>query len=878
MSGKATVKTRRSFFVIAILVAVILVITLVFLVQRYYAGLNQQLFTERRDHLTEFTEKTAELISKSNENAVNQLEACAYALSHSDAETDRDEAACLTYLKGLIGNENTLVLLFDARGNYYASDGATGYWEESDLLQNTGDAVNIGVMSCPHEGDVTRMIYARKLEEPLTLSEGGETITHIALALNSEEFKSEMSVTAYGETGFTFLTNSKGRRIYQYEYNNNNNNTFLGGYNLIHAIESCPVLHKGSCDSLTAAIEAHETDAYEFTYTDEETGEKTDWFVGLSYIDNADWIVLLLVPTESLGQGTASLLSDTAGFFMMIAAGLVIIFVLVFLVLMRSRSDQRLLAQQEASNKLLQEAADKAEAASRAKTEFLSHMSHDIRTPINAIMGMTGIAMKNTGDEERVRDCLGKIDGSSQHLLSLVNDVLDMSRIESGKTTLNYEAFNLKKCLNNCASIISGQLVDRQVTLIRDFDRITSPAVIGDELHLRQVFINILGNSVKFTPDGGSIAFRAWEEEKEGQTLFVFDLSDTGIGMSKEYLPRLFEAFSQEAGGSRTTYKGTGLGMAITKRFVDLMGGSIEVESELGKGTRFLLKIPMEITDLPEEKEITAEDFTALKGLKVLLAEDNELNAEIACELLEDVGICVETAADGSEAVSIFEESAPGEFAAILMDIMMPKLNGYEATSAIRQLDREDAATVPIIALSANAYEEDIRKAKASGMNSHVAKPVDPVTIYKELLTYTERSEDKREVELSGLKVLMAEDNELNAEILLDTLEEAGMTVTAVTDGKAALEAFEASEKGQYDLILMDMQMPVMDGITATKEIRGLEREDAKTIPILAMTANSIDEAGEAAEEAGMSGFLMKPLQVEEIRKYLGKTERRKGS
>ena len=744
MSGKAAVKTRRSFFVIAILVAVILVITLVFLVQRYYAGLNQQLFTERRDHLTEFTEKTAELISKSNENAVNQLEACAYALSHSDGETETDEAACLTYLKGLVGNENTLVLLFDARGNYYASDGATGYWEESDLLQNTGDAVNIGVMSCPHEGDVTRMIYARKLEEPLTLSEGGETITHIALALNSEEFKSEMSVTAYGETGFTFLTNSKGRRIYQYEYNNNNNNnnTFLGGYNLIHAIESCPVLHKGSCDSLTAAIEAHETDAYEFTYTDEETGEKTDWFVGLSYIDNADWIVLLLVPTESLGQGTASLLSDTAGFFMMIAAGLVIIFVLVFLVLMRSRSDQRLLAQQEASNKLLQEAADKAEAASRAKTEFLSHMSHDIRTPINAIMGMTGIAMKNTGDEERVRDCLGKIDGSSQHLLSLVNDVLDMSRIESGKTTLNYEAFNLKKCLNNCASIISGQLVDRQVTLIRDFDRITSPAVIGDELHLRQVFINILGNSVKFTPDGGSIAFRAWEEEKEGQTLFVFDLSDTGIGMSKEYLPRLFEAFSQEAGGSRTTYKGTGLGMAITKRFVDLMGGSIEVESELNKGTRFLLKIPMEITALPEEKEITAEDFTALKGLKVLLAEDNELNAEI----------------------------------------------------------------------------------------------------------------------------------------LLDTLEEAGMTVTAVTDGKAALEAFEASEKGQYDLILMDMQMPVMDGITATKEIRGLEREDAKTILILAMTANSIDEAGEAAEEAGMSGFLMKPLQVEEIRKYLGKTERRKGS
>ena len=731
---------------IAVIISIVLVAFLVFLVARYYTNLNQQLFEERREHLIEYTEKTAELIGKSNENAINQLNSCAYALSEAGNQTKADLTDCLDYLSGLVNDTDILVLLFDTKGNYYASDGANGYWEESDFLQMGADSVNIGVMSCPHEKNITRMIYAQKLEHTVELADSGKTITHIALAINSEEFKSQLSVTGYGETCYTYLTNENGRMIYQYEYNNNNNNGFLGGYNLLNAISQYEIRHKGKYDSLQEAINAREADAYEFTYVDEETKESADWFVGVSYVENANWIVLLLVPTEVLGSGTAGLFSDTASFFLMIAAVLLFIFIFLFLVLMRSRADQRLIAQQEASNLLLKEAADKAESANQAKTEFLSHMSHDIRTPINAIMGMTGIAMKNAGNEQKVRECLGKIDGSSQHLLSLINDVLDMSRIESGKTTLTSEVFSLKECLNNCASIISGQLVNRDVTLVRDFEGISAPAVIGDELHLRQVFINILGNSVKFTPDGGTIAFRAWEEEadqtkdtkeeQEEKRIFVFELSDTGIGMSKEYLPKLFDAFSQEAGGSRTTYKGTGLGMAITKSFVDLMGGSIQVESELNRGTRFLLRIPMGLGELQETDSESDMDYSSLKGLKVLLAEDNELNTEIAIEILDEVGVSVVSAVNGSEAVRIFRASAPGEFAAILMDIMMPEMNGYEATDAIRKIARPDALTIPIIALSANAYEEDIRKAKEAGMNAHVSKPVAPDMIYKELLHF----------------------------------------------------------------------------------------------------------------------------------------------
>ena len=861
------IRPRKSLFGVSVLLAVIVLIGLGLLVHRYYVNLNRQLFEERQEHLIEFTEKTAQLIEKSNENALNQLNACVYGLSAAPVQTETALQDCLLYLRHFVGDDDTLVLLFDQKGDYIASDGAGGYWEESSFLQGTDGAVSIGVMACPHEDGEPRMIYAKRLEREIPIAESGRVLTHVAIAIRSDRFREELSVTGYAENGCTYLTNHSGRRLYQYAYNNNN--TFLGGYNVIRAVETCEVLNAGRYESLSAAVQAHASDAYEFVYTDERTGEKVNWFVGVSTIDAADWVVLLLVPAAVLGEGTANLLADTAGFFAMIAAALIAVFMVVFVTLMHERSDRVLFAKQQEANRLLREAAEKAEAASRAKTEFLSHMSHDIRTPINAIMGMTGIAMKNIGREEKLRDCLKKIDGASQHLLSLVNDVLDMSRIESGKTVISHEVFSLRECLNNCASIISGQLVNRDVTLIRDFERIRAHAVVGDELHLRQVFINILGNSVKFTPDGGSITFRAWEEAEDGKTVFVFALSDTGIGMSKEFLPKLFDAFSQEDGGSRTTYKGTGLGMAITKRFVDLMGGSIEVESELNHGTTFLLKIPMPTAELPQENAAQGEDYSALKDLRILLAEDNELNAEIAEEILQEVGIDVRLAVNGREALRLFEASQPGEYAAILMDIMMPEMNGFEATRAIRQLPRADAAVVPIIALSANAYDEDIRKTREAGMNAHLSKPVNPAAVYKELLHYASGAANKPGQALTGLTVLVAEDNELNAEIMLDTLEENGVKVRLAADGKAAAEAFAASQPGELALILMDMQMPVMDGVTAARAIRQMNRADAKTIPILALTANTAEEAGKEAESAGMNGFLMKPLRIEALGKWV---------
>ena len=381
----------------------------------------------------------------------------------------------------------------------------------------------------------------------------------------------------------------------------------------------------------------------------------------------------------------------------------------------------------EEARQLAEEATARAEQASRAKSEFLSNMSHDIRTPINGIMGMTGIALNHLDDPGRVEDCLQKIDGSSKHLLSLVNDVLDMSRIEAGKVTANREPFDLRTMIDNCASIIHGQLVNRDVRLITDCNGVKHHRLIGDELHLRQIFINILGNSVKFTKDGDTITIRARELSAEGdRVLYRFELEDTGIGMSKEFLPKLFDSFSQEAGGSRTTYKGTGLGMAITKQLIELLDGRVEVWSELNVGTRFTIDMPFEINQQGEEDHTEhGERMVDLSGMTVLVAEDNEINMEIATMILEEAGVTVIQASNGRRAAEAFKASGVGEIDAILMDVMMPEMTGIEATVAIRAMDRPDAATVPIIAATANAYQEDIDRVLEAGMNRHLSKPLE---------------------------------------------------------------------------------------------------------------------------------------------------------
>ena len=405
---------------------------------------------------------------------------------------------------------------------------------------------------------------------------------------------------------------------------------------------------------------------------------------------------------------------------LVVGVSFVIIFVLLLLVYSLSVSRKK---QMEA----LKEAQD-ANAANIAKTTFLNHMSHDIRTPMNAIVGFTDIAMKRKPDKE-VENCLKKIRQSSEYLMTLINDVLDISRIESGKLEYKPVPADLRDIINTVSSIARGYMENRDLNFCVSREELKTPYVMADELRIREVLLNIISNAVKFTKDGGTISFVAENcpGNDEHHVIVRYRISDTGIGMSEEFQSRIFDEFTQENDGARTSYKGTGLGMAIAKKYVDLMGGKIEVSSRQGIGSTFTVEIPLRIAEqiLTEKEEKLRKDMD-LHGLHVLLAEDNDLNAEIAVSLLEEQGMIVTRAADGKSALLQFCNTAPGTFDLILMDIMMPEMNGYETTKAIRNLsDRPDGKEIPIVAMTANAFAEDVQAALDAGMDDHVAKPMD---------------------------------------------------------------------------------------------------------------------------------------------------------
>jgi signal transduction histidine kinase/CheY-like chemotaxis protein len=375
----------------------------------------------------------------------------------------------------------------------------------------------------------------------------------------------------------------------------------------------------------------------------------------------------------------------------------------------------------------LTKALTAAEAANHAKRDFLRKMSHDIRTPINGIMGMTSIALNRLTDTDKVKDCLYKINQSSIHLCSLINDILDMGKIESGKVIATAVPFDIISVAEKCSSVIRAQLVDKEIEFVTDFDRLTHYELIGDVSCLERIIINILGNSVKFTNDGGTISFIIEEHtisDNKEKILLHMEFHDTGIGMSEEFLPKLFDIFSQDIDNSRTNYQGTGLGMAITKQFVEMMGGTIAVKSKKNVGTDFTVEIPFAVNSNVKRLDEQAKTELTLTGCRVLLAEDNELNAEIAEDILANAGANITLVKNGKEAVDICADSESNHFDLILMDIMMPEMDGLSATKAIRAMERTDMQTVPIIAMTANAFTDDRKAALEAGMNGYVIKPI----------------------------------------------------------------------------------------------------------------------------------------------------------
>ena len=520
-------------------------------------------------------------------------------------------------------------------------------------------------------------------------------------------------------------------------------------------------------------------------------------------------------------------------------------------------------------NQALSEAVRAAETANRAKSTFLSNMSHDIRTPMNAIIGFTTLAVSNIDDKKRVRDYLGKILSSSNHLLSLINDILDMSRIESGKIHLEETEVSLSDVLHDLKTIISGQIYAKQLDLYMDAMDVTNEDVYCDKTRLNQVLLNLLSNAVKFTPAGGTISVRLkqFPGTVKDSGLYEIRVKDNGIGMSTEFVKKIFSPFERERTSTVSRTQGTGLGMAITKNIVDMMGGTIEVQTEQGKGTEFIVRLPFRI----QFKQHQTEKIAELEGLKALVVDDDFNTCDSVTKMLVRIGMRSEWTLSGKEAVLRARQSMElgDAFHAYIIDWRLPDMNGIEVTRQIRSLGDD----TPIIILTAYEWSDIEVEARAAGVTAFCAKPMFMSDIRDTLMIaigqMQAEAEDTRPLasgsDFRGRCILLVEDNELNSEITVEILNGYGCQVDTAVNGAEAVKKIKNSKPGDYELVLMDVQMPVMNGYEATRQIRALNDSALAGITILAMTANAFDEDKKKALECGMDGFLTKPIVIEEL-------------
>ena len=528
-------------------------------------------------------------------------------------------------------------------------------------------------------------------------------------------------------------------------------------------------------------------------------------------------------------------------------------------------------------NQALSDAVAAAETANRAKSTFLSNMSHDIRTPMNAIIGFTTLALSNIDDKNRVKDYLAKTLASSNHLLSLINDVLDMSRIESGKIHLEEVEVNLSDVLHDLKTIVSGQIYAKQLELYMDAVDVTDEDVYCDKTRLNQVLLNLLSNAIKFTPAGGTVSVRVRQlaGAVRGCGQYEFRVKDNGIGMSQEFAKKIFEPFERERTSTVSRIQGTGLGMAITKNIVDMMGGTIEVQTAQGKGSEFIICLPMRTQD--EHRPV--EKITELEGLKALVVDDDFNTCDSVTKMLVKVGMRAEWTLSGKEAVLRARQSIEMSdvYHAYIIDWRLPDMNGIEVTRQIRSLNDD----TPIIILTAYDWSDIEVEAKAAGVTAFCSKPMFLSDLRETLMSalgqkLTDAPQEllpEKNADFKDKHILLVEDNELNREIAQEILREYGFQVDTAENGEVAVEKVSTAAPGSYDLVLMDVQMPVMDGYTATRQIRALGDPALAKIPILAMTANAFDEDRRNALESGMTGFLSKPIVigdlVQELRKIL---------
>lgn len=534
-----------------------------------------------------------------------------------------------------------------------------------------------------------------------------------------------------------------------------------------------------------------------------------------------------------------------------------------------TRTDITEIKEERRQKQLLRDALQSATAANRAKSDFLSRMSHDVRTPINAIIGMTAIAGLHMNDQARIADCLKKITISSKLLLNLINEVLDMSKLESGRIMLTDEVFNLDELLESLFIMVQSAFEAKKQQLHIRVIRVKHECLIGDVQRIQQALLNMLTNAIKYTPDGGQIEVTIEEKPSvyNGYSQFEIAVSDNGIGMKPEFISKVFEPFERSDDAAVRNIQGTGLGMAISQNIAQMMNGDILVKSEYGKGSTFTMIFHVKQGNLDEY------DSSILVDLPVLVVDDDDISCEIACENLEELGMKPEWVLSGREAVQKVTDG--NNYFAIIIDLMMPGMNGIETTQKIRE---QVGPNIPIIIISAYDYSGYESEALKAGANGFISKPVMKSKLFLLMKRFaTDRKEEEQAVgpavitSFADKRILVVEDNDLNREIAYELLKETGAEIETACDGKEAVDKVSASPEGYYNLIIMDIQMPVMNGLEATKNIRRLDRQDIKKLPIVAMSANAFAEDVQLSLKAGMNEHIAKPIEIISLYKIIAK-------
>lgn len=688
------------------------------------------------------------------------------------------------------------------------------------------------------------------------------TFTHIVCRFHINTLDDELKIDCYGGNGYSSVFDQDG----SYIVNLNRSHSARKRDNFFTDIANYKLENGVTIEDIQNHIQQRE--AFTISFETDNGGE----LMRFTPLDEVDWYFVMSVSRSVFEDQSMALMRIVMLIFIAMGSAVVLILMLI----LRSRQSSAQAKRDQKHREELNEALNMAESANRAKTTFLNNMSHDIRTPMNAIIGFTNLASKHAENPELLRGYLEKINQSSSHLLSLINDVLDMSRIESGKVIIEEKPENLADIIQNVCNIIQTDIHSKQLELFIDAVNVTDENIYCDKLRLNQILLNLLSNSMKFTPAGGSVSLRLIEKEssRPGWGDYELRVKDTGIGMSKEFAATIFEPFTRERTSTVSGIQGTGLGMSITKNIVDMMNGTIEVQSEKDKGTEFIITLSFRLQD--EQKENMC--IPALEGAHALVVDDDMDACQSVSHMLRQAGLRAEWTMYGKEAVARAKEAVEigDSYEIYIIDWQMHDLNGLETVRRIRKLVGDKA---PIILLTAYDWSDIEAEAQEAGVTDIISKPLFPSALNRTLTRICseaaeeEKTEETEAVSFKDRRLLLVEDNELNLEIATELLQEWGFIIETAENGQEAVDAVKASSPGYFDAVLMDVQMPVMNGYEATRAIRELNAPGLSDILIIAMTANAFEEDKQEALDAGMNDHVSKPIDIpvllKTLRKYL---------